>query len=570
MFNVTKNKVNVVLLLTVAISALSFSDVAAAASPKQKSDGTAPVAEAQKKPEAVEEKKVEAAKPAPAVPAPAQGRFDISQGFSAIAEKVVPTVVNVSTTQIVEGREKGNLPQFAPGSPFEDLFKDFLDQMERPRRVQSLGSGFIVQNVEKDGESYILVATNYHVIADASKISIFLHDNTELEAVRHSYDERTDIALIKVKTDGLPPAKRQMPTIEWGDSNNAKVGDWVLAIGNPFGLGSTVTSGIISNRSRDIGMRSNSRSRISEYVDDFMQHDASINMGNSGGPLFNLEGKVVGINTAIFSPSGGNVGIGFAIPSALASETIKQLIEFGRTKRGWLGVRIQNVSDDMAESFGLGKAHGAIVGGVTPKGPAASASIEPGDIILEFDGKVINEKTKLSRVVGETEVGKKVKVKLWRKGKEILVDVVLGEFETSTDNAVVDKASKTEKASAPDLTEILGMKVSKITGPLSQQFQLVENAKGVVIVSLQPESLAATSGIRSGDVIEEANQIEVVSPEGLSKQVEEAKSNKRRNITFLINRRGEKSFVTVKLYDDLKTDGKEEPKKEESKPKSVK
>lgn len=546
------------LSITVGLSTLLMSEVAASSSkPVVNAVKTETNDKSAENKDNAETNRTKAESTTASVPAT---KFDITQGFSSIAERIVPSVVNVSTTQIIEGRDKGSAPQFSPGSPFEDFFKEFFDQMDRPRRVQSLGSGFIVQSVEKDGENYALIVTNYHVIADARKISIFLHDNTELDAVVQSYDERTDIALIKVKTDSLPPEKRKLPTIEWGDSHHVKVGDWVLAIGNPFGLGSTVTSGIISNRSRDIGVRSNSRSRVSEYVDDFMQHDASINMGNSGGPLFNLEGKVIGINTAIFSPSGGNVGIGFAIPSVLASETIKQLIEFGRTRRGWLGVRIQNVSDEMAESFGLGKAKGAIIGSVTAKGPADAAGIEAGDIILEFDGKEINERTKLSRVVGETEVGKKVKVKLWRKGKEIVMDVTLGEFETSTDNVLTDKSSKTDKSPTSDLTEILGMKVSKITAPLTQQYQLVESAKGVVVVSVSPDSLAAMSGIRAGDVVEEANQFEISSPESLGKQVEEAKNMKRKNITFLINRRGEKSFVTVKLVDDLKMDEKNESK----------
>lgn len=487
-------------------------------------------------------------------------KFDITQGFSSLAEKVIPAVVNISTTQVIEGRDKGNVPQFAPGSPLDEFFKDFFDQMEKPRRVQSLGSGFIIKNFAKDGENFAYIVTNYHVIADAKKITVILHDNTELEAALHGIDERTDIALLKVKTDSLPAERRTLPVLEWGNSHDVKVGDWVLAIGNPFGLGSTVTSGIISNRSRDINLRPNSRSRISEYVDDFLQHDASINMGNSGGPLVDLNGKVIGVNTAIFSPSGGNVGIGFSSPAALVSVTIEQLMDYGRTKRGWLGVRIQNVSDDMAESYGLGsKAKGAIVASVTPKGPAAIAGIEPGDIILEFNNREINEKNKLSRVVGETEVGKTVKVKLWRKGKEITVNTTLGEFETSIDSASTEQ-SKGSKTTSTDVTEVLGMKISKLTAPLSQQYQVNENVKGVIVVNINSDSTVATTGIRPGDVIVEANQREITLPEEFSKQIEEVKKLNRKNITLLVNRRGEMIFFTVKLKDDFKLENKDSKK----------
>lgn len=478
-------------------------------------------------------------------------KFDLSQGFSSIADKVIPGVVNVSTTQVVEGRDRSNLPQFAPGSPLDEFFKDFFDQMDKPRRVQSLGSGFVVKVITEGGSTIAYVVTNYHVIADAKKITVILHDNTELEATLKGVDDRTDLAVLKLSLDSVPEEKRKIVPLEWGDSHKSKVGDWVLAFGNPFGLGGTVTAGILSNISRNINLKPNPRSRVSEYVDDFMQHDAPINMGNSGGPLVDLEGKVIGINTAIFSPSGGNVGIGFAIPASLASDTVAQLIEFGRTKRGWLGVRIQNVSDDMAESYGLGKARGAIVASLTPKGPAAAAGIEPGDIILEFDGKEVNEKNRLSRIVGETEVGKNVQVKLWRKGKEITVTAKLGEFETSTES-VVTEPSKGAKPQSAELTEILGLKISKLTASLAQQYQVGENVEGIVVVNVSSDSAAATTGLRPGDIIVEANQKEINTPEEFVKQVEEAKKLNRKNITLLINRRGEMIFFTIKLEDDLK------------------
>ncbi|MBW8309534.1 MAG: Do family serine endopeptidase [Candidatus Paracaedibacteraceae bacterium] len=476
--------------------------------------------------------------------------YDITKGFSAVAEKTIPSVVNVSTTQVLEGRDK-NMPQLPPGSPFEDLFKDFFEQQDKPRRVQSLGSGFIVKVQPKSDDAYAYVLTNFHVVAEAKKITIVLHDGIELEASIQAVDERTDLAMLRVKLSSLPEDKRNLKAVEWGDSNKVNVGDRCIAIGNPFGLGSTVTSGIISNRSRNIGVRGTAKSRLSEYVDDFMQHDAPINMGNSGGPLFDLEGKIIGVNTAIFSPSGGNVGIGFAIPSNLVKETLDQLIEYGRTKRGWLGVRIQNVTDEMAESLGFGKARGAIVGAVTPKGPAAAAGIEAGDIIVEFDGKEINEKNRLSRVVGETEVGKKVKVKLWRKGKEVNVEVALGEFETSSDGMATESKDKKDTPSNQDIIEVLGLKVSKITGSLSQQYKIKEDMTGAVIVGLNEESPAA-SILRPGDVITEVNQADIKSPEELVKAVEEAKRLKRKNITFLISRGGEMVYITTRIEDDLK------------------
>lgn len=509
-------------------------------------------------------------------------KFDISKGFSSITDKAIMAVVNVSTTQILEnnGGGKEGFPQFPPGSPFEDFFKEFFDRMDRPaRKVQSLGSGFIIQSDETSAK----IVTNYHVIADAKKVTIFLHDNTELEATVLAFDERTDLALLKVNTENLPAAKRKLPVLEWGDSNAAKVGDWILAIGNPFGLGSTVTSGIISNRARDIMLGKSGRNR-NDYVDDFMQHDAAINMGNSGGPLISLDGKVVGINTAIFSPSGGNIGIGFAIPAAVAQDTINQLIQFGRTKRGWLGVRIQPVTPDIAESLGLpggdnGKKsiRGAIVGSVTPEGPAAKAKIEPEDIILEFDGKEVNEKQRLSRVVGETSVGKTVKVKIWRKGKEMMVDVVLGEFETAPDYMAASPSDKEKATPGVEGVEVLGMKLSALTPELRERFKLPKEAKGILVMKVDPNSTAAEAGLRgvdgrgagrdkANDIIEKVNLKELTKPEEFAKVIEDIKKenegmgNKkegRKNVLLLITRDGESRFVPLKLEND---DLKETPK----------
>lgn len=496
--------------------------------------------------------------------------FDFTKGFADLAEKAIPSVVNVSTTQILEGRDK-NVPQFAPGSPLDDIFKDFFDHMDKsPRRVQSLGTGFIVASDGKGDSPYAYVVTNYHVIADAKKITIVLHDNSELDATIKAIDERTDVALLEVKTDSLPVEKRHLKAIEWGDSNKIRVGDWCVAIGNPFGLGSTVTNGVISNRSRNIGMRGGAgpKAHISEYVDDFLQHSASINMGNSGGPLFDLDGKVIGVNTAIFSPSGGNVGIGFAIPSNLVQETVKQLISFGRTKRGWLGVKIQTVTDDMAESFGFGKERGAVVSSVTPKGPAAEAGIEPRDLILEFDGKEINDHNRLQRIVGETEVGKKVKVKILRKdkdgkNKEIYVDVTIAEFETANDKAMSDAATKKPMINA-EVKEVLGIKISEITGPLSRQFDLKEDIKGAVVIGMSSDS-PAIAFLKPGDVITEVNRTEVKSTDEVVKAVEKEKALKKKNITFLVNRAGEIVYITVKNDDDLKSESDADTKNKDEK-----
>jgi serine protease Do len=501
------------------------------------------------------------AKPADDKSTPAS-KFDISKGFSSVAEKAIMAVVNVSTTQIIEGGRPGKegFPQFAPGSPFEDFFKEFFDQMERPRKVQSLGSGFIIQADENSA----IIVTNYHVIADAKKVSVFLNDNTELDATVTAFDERTDLAILKVKTDSLPAGKRKLPTLEWGDSHSVKVGDWILAIGNPFGLGSTVTSGIISNRARDIMLNRGGKNRVNDYVDDFMQHDAAINMGNSGGPLLNLESKVVGINTAIFSPSGGNIGIGFAIPAAVAQDTVNQLVKYGRTKRGWLGVKIQAVTDDIAESLGLGKVKGAIVGSVTPNGPADKAKIKPEDIIIEFDGKEVNEKQRLSRLVGETQVGKSVKVKVLRNGKEISLDVVLGEFETAPDRPVATPTDKAKSSLSQEAIEVLGITLSSLTPELREKYNISKDTKGIMVMKVDVNSTAVDIGMkgvdrdrRPGDIIEKIiekeKQIELNTPQDFAKVVDEAKKANRKYILLLVTRDKESRFVALKLEnDDLK------------------
>jgi serine protease Do len=329
------------------------------------------------------------------------------ESFADVVENVIPAVVNISTTQLVEQRRRGtpNLPQMPRGGPWDDMFKDFLEQFgdqlapnqegdqqgdeDRPRRrASSLGSGFII---EADG----LVVTNNHVIEDADEISVILADNTILKATVVGRDPKVDLALLKVEAD------KPLPTIKWGDSEKMRVGDWSVAIGNPFGIGVTVTAGIVSARSRQL-------SNGNAY-DDYIQTDAAINRGNSGGPLINMKGEVIGINTAIFSPTGASVGIGFASPSNLAQSVINDLNEFGRTRRGWLGVKIQTVTPEIAESLGLDKARGALVAELVDDSPAKKAGAEPSDIILTFDGKPVDEMRQLPLIVAETDIDKRVK-----------------------------------------------------------------------------------------------------------------------------------------------------------------
>ncbi|MEK9726060.1 MAG: Do family serine endopeptidase, partial [Rhodospirillaceae bacterium] len=338
------------------------------------------------------------------------------ESFADLAQKLLPSVVNISTTQTVEGRDNPTMPQLPPGSPFEDFFKEFFDRnspQQRSRRATSLGSGFIIS---KDG----YVVTNNHVIADADEITVILHDDTRLPAELVGRDTKTDLAVLKVK------AEIDLSPVGFGNSDAARVGDWVVAIGNPFGLGGTVTAGIISARGRDIN---------SGPYDDYIQTDASINRGNSGGPMFNLDGQVIGINTAIFSPTGGSVGIGFAIPATTAEPVIAQLMKNGSVQRGWLGVHIQAVTDEIAETLGLKEASGALVASVIKDSPAEKGKIKAGDVILTFDGKKVNEMKALPRIVAETEVGRKAPVIVWRDGGRKTLQVAVGELDEEAEVA---------------------------------------------------------------------------------------------------------------------------------------
>jgi serine protease Do len=448
------------------------------------------------------------------------------ESFADLAEKLLPSVVNISTSQTIRGdRNRGPGFQVPPGSPFEEFFKEFFDrqrEQNRPRRATSLGSGFIV-----DSAGYIV--TNNHVISEADEINVILHDNTTLQAEIVGRDPKTDLALLKVESDA------PLVGLDWGDSDVMRVGDWVLAIGNPFGLGGTVTAGIVSARERDIN---------AGPYDDFLQTDASINRGNSGGPMFDLNGHVIGINTAIFSPSGGSVGIGFAIPSNLAKPVIDQLRKYGRTRRGWLGVRIQMVTDEIAESLGLGEPRGALVASVTKEGPSEQAKIQPGDVILTFDNRPVKEMRELPRMVAETDIGKAVDVTVWRDEAEVQLQVTLGELEEAEAAALTETESG---APETDTFDDLGLVLSDVSSELREQYELGEDVKGVVITDVAEDSPAGQKGLRPGDVIVEVGQEEVASPSDVAQRIKEARDSGRKSVLMLVDRQGDLRFVAIRI-----------------------
>ena len=463
------------------------------------------------------------------------------ESFADIVDDIAPAVVNISTSKAIgaggQGEEAFPFPQPPPGSPFEDFFREFFDRERSPeqapqtRRTSSLGSGFVV-----DSEGYVV--TNNHVIAEADEIQVVFSDEKSYEAELIGKDSKTDLALLKIKDADGP-----FPSVEFADSDAVRVGDWMIAIGNPFGLGNTVTAGIISARSRDI--------RAGPY-DDFLQVDAPINRGNSGGPSFNLDGKVIGINTAIFSPSGGNVGIGFAIPANLAVPVINSLKEDGRVKRGWLGVRIQTVTDEIAESMGLSEASGALVASVTPGGPAEIAAIEPGDVVLQFDGKKIDRMRGLPRIVAETPIGKAVDVLIWRRDEEMTVQVELGELPDDDELAALSEQSGDGGGFGSDGAspiEGLGVTVATITDEMRERFELPGEAKGVVITEVTEGSTAGEENLRPGDVIVEVGQEEVNSPPEVTAKVNEAKDNDKKSVLLLIDRNGDLRFVALRFAD---------------------
>jgi serine protease Do len=450
--------------------------------------------------------------------------------FADLAQKLLPAVVNISTSQVVK-REgaPSQMPQLPPGSPFEQFFKEFFDRQQQRsapnRRTTSLGSGFII---DPSG----LIVTNNHVIEGADEISVILQNGTRLKAKVVGRDSKTDLAVLQVKS------KKKLSYVKFGNSDKSRVGDWVVAIGNPFGLGGTVTAGIISARARNIN---------AGPYDDFIQSDASINKGNSGGPMFNMAGEVVGINTAIYSPSGGSVGIGFAIPSKLAEPIIGQLKQFGRARRGWLGVRIQTVTDELADSLGLGRARGALVADVTKDGPAAQSKIQVGDVILTFDGKPIEEMRNLPRVVAETKVGKSVKVDVWRKGQKVTLDAKLGEFPEEKKSALT-KNIVTKEGNQGSVTA-LGMTIAQLDNELRARFKLPKDAVGVIITNVENNSPAAEKRILVGSVIKKIGleQELVQSPSQVLTRVNIARKAKLKSLLFFIEHGGNSRFVALRL-----------------------
>jgi serine protease Do len=463
-------------------------------------------------------------------PAMAQGRA-LPDSFGDLADQLVPAVVNISTTQAMP--EKGNekesaeTPEIPPSSPFDDFFRDFFNNrgghngQGAPRPlVHSLGSGFII-------DASGLIVTNNHVIAGAEEINVILADDTILRAQIVGRDTVTDLALLKVE------AKQPLPEIKWGDSNKARVGDWVLAVGNPFGLGGSVTAGIVSARARDI--------HAGPY-DDFLQTDAPINRGNSGGPLVNLAGELIGINTAIYSPTGGSIGIGFAIPSSLARPVIEQLQKNGKVERGWVGVRIQAVTDEIAESIGLDKPRGALVTDVDQNSPAAKAKLQPGDVILSFDGKPIERTRQLPRLVAETPADKTVKLTLWRDGKESSVDIKIGPLNP-------DKLATAAPAAPPpkDIATIdtIGMSLAKVTAELRRDLELPEDTRGVVVVDVDEGGPAAKRGVQAGDVVAAIGRDAITAPEQVPDKVEAARKAGRKLVLVKIERDGAAQFVAL-------------------------
>ncbi|TRD22489.1 DegQ family serine endoprotease [Palleronia caenipelagi] len=440
--------------------------------------------------------------------------------FAPLAEKISDSVVNITTATTVSARS-GPGPIVPEGSPFEDFFRDFMERNQgpnRPRRSEALGSGFVISD---DG----FIVTNNHVIDGADEIDIEFFNGEVLPAKVVGTDPKTDIALLKVESDA--PLK----PVPFGDSDDASVGDWVMAMGNPLGQGFSVSAGIVSARNRE----------LSGTYDDYIQTDAAINRGNSGGPLFNMDGEVIGVNTAILSPNGGSIGIGFAMSSNVVANVVDQLKEFGETRRGWLGVRIQDVTDDIAESIGLASATGALVTDV-PEGPAAEAGMKAGDVILSFDGSEIEDTRDLVRRVGDAPVGQKVDVTVWRDGDTEDLQVTLGRREEA--EAVPASLSKDMPEEEPE-RDVLGVTLRGLDDELREQLGLDGDASGLAVLDVAEDSDAYQKGIRPGDVIYEAGQQRVASLEDLDAQVEEAREAGRKTVLLLIRRGEDPRFVAL-------------------------
>lgn len=462
--------------------------------------------------------------------------------FAPVIEPLMPAVVNISTTQKVPQQAQMMNPMFdfegLPDTPQNRQFKELFRQFAVPgmpggqmpdREVTSLGSGFVI-----DPSGYVV--TNNHVVGEADEIKVIFPDNTHYAATIIGRDAKTDLALLKISSD------KPFPAVNFGDSDALKVGDWVIAVGNPFGLGGTVTAGIVSARGRNIN---------AGPFDDFIQTDAAINRGNSGGPLFNARGEVVGISTAIFSPTGGSVGIGFAVPSAMAKSIVESLKKDGVIHRGWLGVKIQEVSEEIANSLGLGKPRGALVLEVSKDSPAVGSGLTAGDVIVKFDGREIDQMRKLPRFVAETKIGKKVELVVWRKGKEVTLTTKVGALpdDGSVDGATGKPGKLGKKGDTPPAAKdlVLGMQLVPITSDIRQRFRLPASLKGLIIDDIDMAGEAAKRGLRPGDIILDANQQPLESIAALREAIKDANKAGKEFLLLRVARDENVMFVTVSV-----------------------
>jgi serine protease Do len=457
------------------------------------------------------------------------------EGIADVAEKVIDAVVNISTSQTIEakGDNRSTMPQLPPGSPFEEFFDDFFKNRRggkggdlAPHKTNSLGSGFII-------DTSGVVVTNNHVIADADEINIIMNDGTKIKADIVGVDKKTDLAVLKFK----PP--HPLTAVKFGDSDKLRLGDWVVAIGNPFSLGGTVTAGIVSAKNRDIS---------SGPYDSYIQTDAAINRGNSGGPLFNLDGDVIGVNTLIISPSGGSIGIGFAVPSKTVAGVVDQLRQFGELRRGWLGVRIQSVTDEIAESLNIKPARGALIAGIDDKGPAKPAGLEPGDVVVTFDGKDIKEPKDLSRIVADTAVGKEVDVVIIRKGQEETHKVTLGRLDDPDKAQPASVKTNDQPADKPVTQKALGLDLATLSKDLRTRYKIKDSVKGVLVTGVDGTSDAADKRLSAGDVIVEVAQEAVSSGADIKKRVDQLKKDGKKSVLLLVsNADGELRFVALSV-----------------------
>jgi serine protease Do len=447
--------------------------------------------------------------------------------FAELSANLLPTVVNIATTQTIKVPDAG-VSDNADDSALRDFFKNFLDKNKGlPRHVAALGSGFVI-------DASGLIVTNEHVIEGADTITVTLNDGSSLPATIVGHDDKTDLALLRVH------AKAPLAAAHFGDSDRAHIGDWVIAIGDPFGLGSSVTAGIVSARNRDIS---------AGPYDDFIQTDAPINRGNSGGPLFDMDGNVVGIASAIYSPSGGSVGVGFAMPSNMARGVIAQLQQYGHARRGWMGVHIQSLTGDIAESMGLSSQSGALVADVTQGGPAARAGVRNGDLITLFNGQTVPDSRMLSRLVAETPVGNTVAVQIWRKGQKQDLRITVAQLE---DEAQPGGAARTSGITLPKAVSKfsqMGLSLAAPDARLRTKYKLETGTDGVVVVNVDADSPAADQDIQPGDVILEVQNEAVHTPDDVAKRIDASANSGRKAVLLRLSREGQSNYIALHLGD---------------------